>query len=531
MKEQQEKYNLPEGWVLATINELIDARTGLFKDGDWIETKDQNPKGEVRLIQLADVGDSVFRNRSDRFMNKDTAIRLNCTFLKQGDILVARMPEPIGRACIFPFEENEKYVTVVDVAVIRVGKNGINNKLLMYFINSPIIRKQIEEFQTGTTRKRISRGNLSKFLIPIPPLNEQNRIVLKLEEILSSLEKSKEQLEIALKQLSFYKQSILKKAYEGNLTKLWRSENFDNDSINILPAGWYYIELSKTVNHKPKRIKPSGESDLKFIGLDSIEPNTLYPSVIHNFSDYKSSAIYFTRDQVLYGRMRPYLNKVWKADFEGACSGEFLVLGCTDIILSDYLKYKLHSMDFVDFASERSTGDRPRVSFDKISDYQIPLCSIDEQAEIVRIIEHHFSNADKISSWVIDSLEKLKVLEKIILKQAVEGKLLEQDPNDEPARILLERIKIEKEEFLVSEKEKKSNLIKIKIMPKELKSILEILKEIKEPISSKQLWLSSDKKDDIEEFYAELKKYIESGDIIELPRNGKESFLKLADKS
>lgn len=56
MNEQQEKYNLPKGWVWATINELIDARTGLFKDGDWIETKDQNSRGEVRLIQLTDIG-------------------------------------------------------------------------------------------------------------------------------------------------------------------------------------------------------------------------------------------------------------------------------------------------------------------------------------------------------------------------------------------------------------------------------------------------------------------------------------------
>ncbi len=68
-------------------------------------------------------------------------------------------------------------------------------------------------------------------------------------------------------------------------------------------------------------------------------------------------------------------------------------------------------------------------------------------------------------------------------------------------------------------------------MPEKLKSILEILRESIEPVSSKNLWSSSDKKDDIEEFYAELKKHIESGDIIELPRNGKESFLKLADKS
>lgn len=95
MKEQQEKYNLPKGWTVATIEELIDGKNGIFKDGDWIETKDQNPDGEVRLIQLADIGDGFFRNRSDRYMTKERAVELNCTFLKKGDILVARMPDPL----------------------------------------------------------------------------------------------------------------------------------------------------------------------------------------------------------------------------------------------------------------------------------------------------------------------------------------------------------------------------------------------------------------------------------------------------
>lgn len=234
MKEQQEKYNLPEGWSWATIDELIDSRTGLFKDGDWIETKDQNPEGEIRLIQLADIGDGFFRNRSDRFMSRETAIDLNCTFLKQGDILVARMPDPIGRACLFPFEEDGKFVTVVDVAVIRVGDNSINNKLLLYFINSPIIRKQIEELQTGTTRKRISRGNLATIKFPIPPLNEQNKIVSTMEELFHELDRCVNILKNTQDKLKIYKQALTRFAFEGKLTEKWRLKNHPKSSDILL---------------------------------------------------------------------------------------------------------------------------------------------------------------------------------------------------------------------------------------------------------------------------------------------------------
>lgn len=234
MKEKKEKYNLPKGWIYATIDELIDSRTGLFKDGDWIETKDQNPEGEVRLIQLADIGDGFFRNRSDRFMSRETAIDLNCTFLKQGDILVARMPDPIGRACLFPFEEDGKFVTVVDVAVIRFGKNSINSKLFLYFINSPIIRKQIEELQTGTTRKRISRGNLATIKFPIPPLNEQNRIISTMEDLFHELDRCVNILKNTQGRLKIYRQVLTRHAFDGKLTEKWRLKNNPESSDLLL---------------------------------------------------------------------------------------------------------------------------------------------------------------------------------------------------------------------------------------------------------------------------------------------------------
>src|SRR2546421_9201051 len=99
-----------------TLAELLS--DGLFIDGDWVESKDQDPDGEVRLIQLADIGDGVFRDRSSRFLTRDKAKELGCTFLKPGDILVARMPDPLGRACIFPGVA-QPAVTAVDICILR----------------------------------------------------------------------------------------------------------------------------------------------------------------------------------------------------------------------------------------------------------------------------------------------------------------------------------------------------------------------------------------------------------------------------
>src|ERR1035441_2972954 len=108
----KESGTLPSGWEWKTIPDLV-SDDGVFIDGDWVESKDQDPNGDVRLIQLADVGDGAYRDKSDRFMTKAKAEELRCTFLSQGDVLIARMPDPLGRACIFP-GDTKPSVTVVD---------------------------------------------------------------------------------------------------------------------------------------------------------------------------------------------------------------------------------------------------------------------------------------------------------------------------------------------------------------------------------------------------------------------------------
>ena len=138
---------------------LCDAE--VFTDGDWVETKDQDPAGDVRLTQLADVGDGEWINKSARFLTSEKARQLKCTYLRSGDLLVARMPDPLGRCCVFP-GDSMPCVTVVDVCVIRPNQHTVDNRYLMHAINAPHGRRGIARHMTGTTRQRISRKNLTQ---------------------------------------------------------------------------------------------------------------------------------------------------------------------------------------------------------------------------------------------------------------------------------------------------------------------------------------------------------------------------------
>lgn len=148
---------------------------GLIVDGDWVESKDQDPDGDVRLIQLADIGIGRFLDKSNRFLTSAKASELGCTFLKQGDILVARMPDPIGRACIFP-GSSQPCVTVVDVCIVRPDFRQVNNRWLSWAINAPHFSRAIDKYVKGTTRQRISRTNLESISLPLPSIEDQVRI-------------------------------------------------------------------------------------------------------------------------------------------------------------------------------------------------------------------------------------------------------------------------------------------------------------------------------------------------------------------
>lgn len=189
-----------------TLPEVVEP-DGVFVDGDWVESKDQDPDGEVRLIQLADIGDGVFRDRSNRFLTTETAKELGCTYLLPGDVLIARMPEPLGRACVFP-DIGRPAVTAVDVCIFRPPSN-INPRYVMYMINTPQFRAEVHKLQSGTTRKRISRKNLATIRLPIRDSTAQVEVVDEIERQLTRLDMAENTLRRSLAQLTRWRTTVI----------------------------------------------------------------------------------------------------------------------------------------------------------------------------------------------------------------------------------------------------------------------------------------------------------------------------------
>jgi type I restriction enzyme S subunit len=192
-----------------------------FNDGNWIESKDQSETG-YRLIQTGNVGIGEFRNKSgkERYISEDTFKRLRCTEIFEGDILVSRLPDPVGRTCLVPLLD-QKLITAVDCTIIRLKKNTISDDFFKYYSQSHLYFKSISENITGTTRDRISRKNLGLIPVPIPPLSEQQRIVVILNEAFTSIAKVKANAEQNLKNSKELFESYLQSAFAN---KGWKEK-------------------------------------------------------------------------------------------------------------------------------------------------------------------------------------------------------------------------------------------------------------------------------------------------------------------
>lgn len=164
---------MKQGWDIKTI---LDVSLSI-EDGDWIEKKDQSTSG-IRLIQTGNIGQGYYKDKGEKakYISEDTFAKLKCTELTTGDILVSRLPDPVGRACILP-DLGIRCITAVDCSIIKLKHDAICSQWFVYYSLSHEYAAKVKKECSGTTRDRISRKKLSCITIPIPPLAEQERIV------------------------------------------------------------------------------------------------------------------------------------------------------------------------------------------------------------------------------------------------------------------------------------------------------------------------------------------------------------------
>jgi Restriction endonuclease S subunits len=157
-----------DGWLCTTLGIACES----LEDGDWIESKDQGGE-DYRLIQVSNIGVNEFiETGSFRFITEETFRRLNCREVKPGQILVSRMPKPIGRAWLVT-ETPWKMVTAVDVAILAPNEGVVDRYFMAYHLNSNSIIELCERRAVGATRSRIARRELAALPIVVPPMTLQ----------------------------------------------------------------------------------------------------------------------------------------------------------------------------------------------------------------------------------------------------------------------------------------------------------------------------------------------------------------------
>jgi len=457
---------LPNGWVLSCFGDVADYINGrAFKPSDW----DKKGRPIIRIQNLTGSTNKI--NRYSRQIEDKYII-------KNGEILISW--SATLDAFIYNGEE-----AVLNQHIFKV-KPYINKKFLYYltkfFIN------EIKQKVHGSGMQHITKNKFEETFIPLPPLPEQHRIVAKIEELFTKLDAGVEALKKIKKQIKQYRQAVLKYAFEGKLTEEWRIANagklepasvllekikkerkkqqgkkykellpVDKSKLPGLPEAWIWTRVGEIYEIVLGQSPPSSTYNSEKIGLPfyqgKAEFGEMYPSPIKWCSKPKKIA---EKGDVLISVRAP----VGPTNIcpEKSCIGRGLVaIRPLGGMKSSFILYLMRN--FEQKLAGKGTGTTFKaITGDRLKEFLIPLPPLLEQQKIVEEIERRFSVADNIEKIVDENLKQAERLRQSILKKAFEGKLVPQDPNDEPASVLLQKIKAEKkkleEEKKVSKKKK-----------------------------------------------------------------------------
>jgi type I restriction enzyme, S subunit len=568
MSNKISKNRLPESWIWTTIGEI-----GILSSGGTPDRKYSSYfNGNIPWVKSGELNFKTIFNTEEK-ITQEAVENSNAKIVPANSLLIALYGSTVGKLAFLGIDASTNQA----VAAINTTKS-FNKRFLYYYLLKN--RDRLLQQRKGGAQPNISQKILSNFPIPLPTLEEQNRIVSKIEELYSELDHSEAGLIKAQKQLELYKQSLLKSAFEGKLTKKWRDQNpsitayeelliiqenrrkkykADSNKVDIKKQyhnfdfefsrskeidSWAIATLNNLIEINArigwrglKKDEYTKEGPL-FLSVNSLNfgKNVVFKDVNHiSLSRYNESPeIKLEVNDILLCKDGAGIGKVAiiKQLFENATvNSSLLVIRTKEVFVPDFFYYFLLGPTMQKLVNEKISGSAIPHLFQKdIKKFKLKVPPIEEQKQIVQELESHFTLIEHLRSTIIEGLKKVLVFRNTILKKAFEGNLVPQASIDEDASNLLKYIQIEKENYSSAQSEQsKFKFKKIKGM-NESKTILEILSDAGRAISAREVWQLSIHKFDIDSFYEKLKEHIEKNEVEEVERLGKESLLMLFKK-
>lgn len=387
--------------------------------------------------------------------------------------------------------------------VLRARTGLMSNQLVCHYLNT----YDYHNYVTGTTRLKLNQSMMRKISVPLPPFPEQHRIIAKIEELFTKLDAGINELRKAQSQLKRYRQSVLKAAFEGKLTEAWRKEHQDEiepasvllerilkerrekweteqleqmqakgetpkddkwkskykepivpDTSNLpeLPEGWTWATIEQLLTKiQYGSSKKTGDDsncvpvlrmgnivDGKIV-LDNLKylpkEHDEFPELLLNKGDLLFNR---TNSRELVGKTAVYTGNPNPCSFASYLIRVRFNPHIDSMIVAHYIN-SVYGKNWILSVVSQQAG-QANVNGTKLKLLAVPMPPEKEQEILVEEIERHLSVADEVEKTITAELKRAEQLRQSILKKAFSGKLVPQDPNDEPASVLLERIRAEK---------------------------------------------------------------------------------------
>ena len=423
---------LPKNWKIEKVSNIANLIRGInykketASNNSFFESlpilRANNINGDLNFEDLVYVPKSLIK--SEQLIKKDDIIFAMSSGSKH----------LVGKTAVAKNDFKGSYGAFC--ALLRINE-GINKKYVSYIFKGNNYRKLISEIAKGTSINNLKREHILDFEFPLPPLETQQAIVSKIEELFSELDKGIAELKTAQQQLKTYRQSVLKSAFEGKLTN-------DNVKDGELPDGWEMVLITDLAEKDKNSLKagPFGSSLKKEFYTPSGYKIYGQEQVISGNPYYGDYYINEKKFQELYScRVKPLdilislvgtVGKVLLLPHnceEGIINPRLIKISLNkDIYSPQFFKYYFESSYVKSFYKAETRGTTMDVlNLGIIKTIPFPKPSIVEQHQIVQEIESRLSVADKMEQSIQESLQKAEALRQSILKKAFCGELVNKE--------------------------------------------------------------------------------------------------------
>ncbi|MGL4936016.1 MAG: restriction endonuclease subunit S [Cetobacterium sp.] len=488
--KEEQPYEIPDNWELVKIISIMDIRDGTHDSPKYVD------KG-FPLVTSKNLKNNEIDFKNVKYISEEDMLKINQrSKVEKGDVLYA-MIGTIGNPVYVNVESLNSYA-VKNVAIFKPFDKKMG-KYIFNYLNSFNFQQIVNSKLKGSTQKFIPLNILRSLKLPLPPLEEQERIVKKLDSMLGRINEAKELIAQAKETFENRRASILNLAFSGELTRKWRESNsiesskillekLNKEKIRLweeecekaleegkkkpskpkllsmdemlipkeeqpykIPESWECVKLEGIIEHTTNldiQKKLDKNETINYVDIESIN-NKLFK--INTIKEKKVSELSTRARRVLkkgymmYSLVRPYLNNfaLIEEEKENFIGSTGFAVFKSKVSPIKYIFYYMQTNYIKEYYQSFLKGfNSPSITVENFNSTSIPLPPLEEQKEIVRILDNVLEKEDKINE-ILELEEMIELLEKSILDKAFRGELgtgnLEDVPSLEVLKNILEK--------------------------------------------------------------------------------------------